>query len=191
MSAPIEPNPRLRSLRGIRTLIALRQDFAKAIADMQKSEDQYAVLQQLGYQLGWHVDKQLAGVMGHAQRHTDIFDAPLIVDATCGTDWRPAELRSRPMTVYAIVPGDKLVVWSGWLRVVLGSLLRIITRGKPTEKNPILFLVDECGTFGRPHSGPAGRHHADARHGDTNIFMLPIVEPGQSVLRRSCIHRPR
>ena len=164
-----ETNPQLRSLRGMRTWIASKKDFEKALADMQNSEDQYAVLQQLGYQCAWHVDKQLAGVMGHAQRHTDIFDSPLIVDATCGTDWNPAELRSKPMTVYAICPGDLLVVWSGWLRVVLGSLLRIITRGKPTEKNPVLFLVDECGPSGRAHAGAAGRHHADARHGDTDI----------------------
>jgi type IV secretion system protein VirD4 len=143
-----ESNPQLRSLRGMRRWIASRQDFSDALANMQKSEDQYAVLQQLGHQLAWHVDRQLAGVMGHAQKHTDIFDSPLIVDATCSTDWTPQELRSKPLTVYAIVPGDLLVVWSGWLRVVLGSLLRIITRGKPTEKNPVLFLVDECAHLG-------------------------------------------
>ena len=59
------------------------------------------------------------------------------------------ELRTGRMTVYLITPADKMVVWSGLLRMWLGSLLRIITRGKPTEKNPVLFLVDEAAHIGK------------------------------------------
>jgi type IV secretion system protein VirD4 len=144
-----EPKKELRNLRAMRTLIASRQNYAFALEAMQNNEDFHGVLQQLGLQLGWHVDRQLAGVAANAQRHSDIFDSPLIVDATCGTDWNPAELRTGRMTVYLIVPGDKLVVWVGWTRMVLGSILRIITRGRPTEKNPVLFLVDEAAHIGR------------------------------------------
>ena len=53
------------------------------------------------------------------------------------------------MTVYLIVPGDKMVVWAALQRLWLGCLLRIITRGVPTEKNPVLFLVDECAHIGK------------------------------------------
>jgi type IV secretion system protein VirD4 len=144
-----EPKKELRNLRALRTLIASRQNYAFALEAMQNNEDFHGVLQQLGLQLGWHVDRQLAGVMANAQRHTDIFDSPLIVDSTGGTDWDPAELRTGRMTVYVIVPGDKLIVWAGWTRMVLGSILRIITRGRPTEKNPVLFLVDEAAHIGR------------------------------------------
>ena len=58
-------------------------------------------------------------------------------------------LRSGRMTVYLITPPDKMVVWAGLQRLWLGCLLRIITRGKPTEKNPVLFLVDECAHIGK------------------------------------------
>ena len=53
------------------------------------------------------------------------------------------------MTVYLITPPDKMVVWAGLQRLWLGCLLRIITRGVPTEKNPVLFLVDECAHIGQ------------------------------------------
>src|SRR5207248_4934970 len=55
----------------------------------------------------------------------------------------------RRMTVYIVIPPDKLVVWAGLMRLWLGSLLRIITRGVPTEKNPVLFMVDECAHIGQ------------------------------------------
>jgi type IV secretion system protein VirD4 len=144
-----EQEKALRNLRGMRELLASRENYAHAVEEMQKNDKFYGVLKQLGGQLSWHVDKQLAGVMGHAQQHTNIFDSPLIAHSTGSTDWNPAELRSGRMTVYLIVPGDKLVIWAGLMRMWLGSILRIITRGKPTEKNPVLFLVDEAAHIGR------------------------------------------
>ena len=149
MSVPTSRRRSYARLWGMRSLIASRENYAHALAEMQKNEDFDGVLQQLGGQLSWYVDKQLGSVMSMAQRHTNIFDSPLITDATGGTDWNPAELRSGKMTVYLIVPADRLVVWAGWMRLVLGSILRIITRGRPTEKNPVLFLVDEAAHIGR------------------------------------------
>jgi type IV secretion system protein VirD4 len=145
-----EPDKELRNLRNMRRLIASREAFAFALEAMRNNKAYRGVLEQLGMQLGWHVDKQLAGVMGHAQRHTDIFDSPLIVDATSSTDWNPADLRSgKGMTVYLVVPPDKLVVWAGLMRLWLGCILRIATRGKPTEQNPLTFFVDEAAHIGR------------------------------------------
>ena len=144
-----EPQAVLRNLRAMRTLIASRQNYAFALEAMQNNADFHGVLQQLGYQLGWHVDKQLGSVMSMAQRHTNIFDSPLIVDATSRTDWNPADLRSGRMTVYLVVPPDKLVIWAGLMRLWLGCILRIITRGVPSERQPVLFLIDEAAHIGR------------------------------------------
>jgi type IV secretion system protein VirD4 len=144
-----EPKEELRTPWGMRLLLASRENYAHALAEMQKNEEFDGVLQQLGGQLSWFVDKQLGSVMSMAQRHTNIFDSPLITDATGGTDWDPTELRSGKMTVYVIVPGDRLVIWAGWMRMVLGSILRIITRGRPTEQNPVTFFVDEAAHIGR------------------------------------------
>ena len=53
------------------------------------------------------------------------------------------------MTLYIIMPSDKMVVWAGLQRLWLGCLLRIITRGVASERNPVLFLVDECAHIGK------------------------------------------
>jgi type IV secretion system protein VirD4 len=145
-----EGNPEARTLRNMRTFLAARHLYTFALDMMQQSDEEFfGVLQQLGNQLRWHVEKELGSVMTHAQRHTNIFDSPLVADSTSGTDWNPAELRSGRMTVYLIVPANRLVIWAGLQRLWLGSILRIITRGVPTEKNPVLFMVDECAHIGR------------------------------------------
>ena len=50
--------------------------------------------------------------------------------------------------MYIGIPHDLLVVWAGLMRTWLGSILRICTRGEPTEKNPVLMLIDEAGHLG-------------------------------------------
>jgi type IV secretion system protein VirD4 len=145
----LEGNPDARNLRGVRAQLASRDNYKSALEVMQQHDGFHGVLQQLGHSLGWHVDKELGSVMSHAQRFTNIFDAPLVAESTGSTSFDPAKLRTGKMTVYLITPSDKMVVWAGLQRLWLGCLMRIITRGKATENNPVLFLIDEAAHIGK------------------------------------------
>jgi type IV secretion system protein VirD4 len=145
----LEGNPEARTLRGMRTQLASRANYDRALEIMQQNEGFYGVLQQIGHSLQWHIDKELASVMSVAQRFTNIFDSPLVAACTGSSSFDPMELRTGRMTVYIITPPDKMVVWAGLQRIILGSLIRIITRGVPSERNPVLFLVDECAHIGK------------------------------------------
>ena len=145
----LEGNPAARNLRGMRTQLAARANYEAALEVMRQHPGFHGVLEQLSQSMSWHVDRELGSVMSTVQRHTKVFDEPLVDDATCGNTFDPRELRTGKMTIYLIVPGERLVVWAALLRVWLGCLLRIITRGQPTERNPVLFLVDECAHIGR------------------------------------------
>ena len=81
----LEGNPAARNLRGMRTQLASRANYEAALEVMQQHEGFYGVLEQLSHTLTWHVDKELGSVMSTVQRHTNIFDAPLVEDATCAT----------------------------------------------------------------------------------------------------------
>ncbi|WP_422927520.1 type IV secretory system conjugative DNA transfer family protein [Singulisphaera sp. PoT] len=144
-----EGNPDERNLRGVRTYLASRQLYGQALSAMQEREDFRGVLQQLGHSLTWHVDKELGSVMSHTQRHTNIFDSPLIATATRRTTFDPRSLRGGKMTVYIIIPSDMLAVWAAVQRLWLGTLLRVATRGVPTEENPVLFMIDEAAHIGQ------------------------------------------
>jgi type IV secretion system protein VirD4 len=144
-----EGDPACRNLEGMRVFLASRANYEAALKLMQDNKEFHGVLSQLGYSLTWHLDRELGSVMSTAQRYTNIFDEPLIAESTSDTNWELSELRSGKMTVYLIVPANKLVVWAGLQRLWIGSILRLVTSGVPTEKNPVLFLVDECAHIGR------------------------------------------
>jgi type IV secretion system protein VirD4 len=145
----LEGNPEARNIRQVRAQLASRANYDRALEVMQQNEGFYGVLEELGQSLSWHVEKELASVMSHAQRFTHIFSSPLVAGSTASTTFDPMLLRNGRMTIYLITPPDKIVTWAGLQRLWLGCLLRIITRGVPTEKNPVLFLVDECAHIGR------------------------------------------
>jgi type IV secretion system protein VirD4 len=146
----LEGNPDARNLRGVRSQLASRENYNSALEVMQQQTGFHGVLEELGHSLTWHVDKELGSVMTHAQRFTNIFGTPLVAECTgCSTSFDPMALRKGRMTAYLITPADKMVVWAGLQRLWLGMLLRIITRGKPTERNPVLFLVDEAAHIGK------------------------------------------
>jgi type IV secretion system protein VirD4 len=137
-----------RNLQGMRVFLASRDNFEAAKKMMQGIDGYGGVLRQFGNSLSWHEEREGASVMSNVQRHTSIFDDPPIAHNTALTNWNPKELRSGRMTVYLICPSDRLVVWAAWQRMVIGNLIRIITRGVPNEKNPVLFLIDECSHIG-------------------------------------------
>ena len=145
----LEGNRAARNMHGVRRQLASRENYSRALEVMQQHNGFHGVLQQAAHSLSWHVDKELGSVMSHAQRFTNIFDAPLVADSTGSTTFDPMRLRTGRMTIYLITPPDKMVVWAGLQRLWLGSLLRIITQGQPTERNPVLFMVDEAAHIGR------------------------------------------
>jgi type IV secretion system protein VirD4 len=85
----LEGNPDARNLRGMRSQIASKSNYDRALEIMQQNEGFYGVLQQLGHSLQWHVDKELASVMSVSQRFTNIFDSPLISACTSSTSFDP------------------------------------------------------------------------------------------------------
>lgn len=143
-----EGNRDYRNLHGMREFLASRDNFEAAKAMMQGIDGYGGVLRQFGNSLSWHEEREGASVMSNVQRHTSIFDDPMIAANTALTNWNPKELRTGRMTVYLVCPSDRLVVWVAWQRMVLGNLIRLITRGVPNEKNPVLFLIDECAHIG-------------------------------------------
>lgn len=65
-------------------------------------------------------------------------------------DGRPFDfemLKHRCITVYIVLPDDKLTEYNFWLRLIVGNALDALKRTVPGEINP-LFLIDEAGNLG-------------------------------------------
>jgi type IV secretion system protein VirD4 len=144
-----ETRPEKRHLGTVRALTSSRGKYATAVEVMQKMGDACnGVIARLGGDLTWHEGEEMASVMSTLGRHLNFLDSPVIARNLATSSFDPRVLRTGRATIYLILPHDRLSSHSRWLRLVIGTILRRSTRGTPTERNPVLWLLDEFAHVG-------------------------------------------
>lgn len=144
-----EKNREYRTIDAVRDLLSCRQTYTKSIELMQQVKTHGGVIERLGHSLTWHVDRELGSVLANVQRHTEAFDSPVIAANLASSTFDPRSLRTGRVTIYLCLPHDRLDTLAPVMRLWIGVILRSITQGRPTEKNPVLFLLDEAAHLGK------------------------------------------
>lgn len=145
----MEPDPAHCTLLTVRALVSSMDAFLAMVNTMRQIPGFGGVVKRQGDSLTSLKDKELHGVMSTVQRHTAWMDSPAVARYLSRSTFDPRELRGGRMSIYLILPPERLVTMAPLLRVTLGTIIRVITRGKASEKNPVLFLIDECAHLGR------------------------------------------
>jgi len=96
-------------------------------------------------------DPKLRGnVFAGTQAHTHFLDSPRIRESLSRSDFRFEDLKAARMSVYLILPADRLKTFDRWLRLLVQQAITVSARSieqKPDK--PILFLLDEMAAIGR------------------------------------------
>lgn len=95
-------------------------------------------------------EKLQSSVLAALQSHTHFLDSPSIRASLATSDFRFEDLKTTKMTVYLVLPADRLGAFGRWLRLLIQQALTVNARNieiKPDK--PILFLLDEMATLGR------------------------------------------
>lgn len=95
-------------------------------------------------------DKLRSNVLASLQSHTHFLDSPAIRESLSATDFRFEDLKTRPATVYLVLPADRLDAFGRWLRLLVQQAITVNARNiaqKPAM--PVLFLLDEMAALGR------------------------------------------
>ena len=145
-----EGDPAKRTLDTVRDLLSSRNAYARALEIMQQVESHGGVIQRLGHSLTWLVDRELGGVLSNVHRQTEFLDSPAIMqNISAKSSFDPMWLRTGRVTIYLVLPHDKLETLAPLMRLWIGTILRRITRGTPSEQNPVLFFLDEAAHLGK------------------------------------------
>jgi type IV secretion system protein VirD4 len=93
-------------------------------------------------------DREAAGVLSAAQRHTHFLDSPRMTAVLDRSDFVFGDLKSRIATVFLVLPPDRLGTYARWLRLMVTQSLQEMARtpGKPAV--PVLYLLDEFAALG-------------------------------------------
>jgi len=105
-------------------------------------------------------DREAAGVLSSAQRHTHFLDSPRMTQVLARSDFSFADLKAGTATVFLVLPPDRLAAYARWLRLMVGHGLQDLARSAPStagtislstpgaSPGPVLYLLDEFAALG-------------------------------------------
>ena len=142
-----------RSLPHVRELLTLAPEaFDDLLVTMGGHPN--ATVQRTSNRLRQKADRERSGVVSSAQSHTHFLDSPRMVTVLGESTFDPADLAHGGLSVYLMVPPDRLDTFSRWLRLVVATSLVAVTRARPMTvgggggESRVLFLLDEFAQLG-------------------------------------------
>lgn len=135
--------------RNLLTVQAILQSPDAYLATLGIMKRHGGRLKQLADSLSWSQDKELNSIMSVAQSHTAWMDSPLVATCLSRSTVDPLGLKRGSLDLYAVLPPDRLVTHAPLLRLWLGTTIRLLIDGMASERNPVLFLVDEAAHIGK------------------------------------------
>lgn len=96
-------------------------------------------------------DREAAGVLSSAQRHTHFLDSPRLSRVLGRCDFSLQDLPQNRASLFIVLPPDRLATHSRWMRLLLVQALgELAASGPPPATSPgVLFLLDEFAALGR------------------------------------------
>jgi type IV secretion system protein VirD4 len=138
-----------RTLGRVRDLLTLDDNGFKAILT-KMFKHPHPIVQSTAARQASKDTKLFSSVLATAQSHTHFLDSERIRKSLSRSDFSFDDLKSKPTSIYLILPADRLRTFDRWLRLLIQQAITVNARNielKP--KRPILFLLDEMPTLGR------------------------------------------
>ncbi|MGJ7043200.1 type IV secretion system protein VirD4 [Shinella sp. BE166] len=149
-------SPGRRHLGTLREYLTVAPEtFAALLKRMQDSDEAGGLIARAANRHLGKSDREAAGVLSAAQRHTHFLDSPRMATVLSRSDFRFADLKHGNVTVFLVVPPDRLSTYSRWLRLLVSQSLLDMARDPAKPVVPVLYLLDEFAALG--HLAPVER----------------------------------
>ena len=139
--------PESRHLGRLRDFLSLSGDEWRGLLE-QMRESPNPLVVAAGNRMSQKAEKEAASVLSTAQSHTHFLDSRRIRSVLEKTTVDLTAVKKRPMTVFLILPAEQLQNHGRWLRLMISSLLRAVTRDQTRPDDDVLFLLDEFAALG-------------------------------------------
>lgn len=149
-------SPGRRHLGTLREYLTVAPEtFAALLKRMQDSDEAGGLITRAANRHLGKSDREAAGVLSAAQRHTHFLDSPRMTAVLNRSDFRFADLKHGNVTVFLVLPPDRLSTYSRWLRLLVSQSLLDMARDPAKPPVPVLYLLDEFAALG--HLAPVER----------------------------------
>lgn len=138
-----------RHLGRVRDLLLLDGGEMKSLFERMLESHHHIVIS-TGARCLQKEERLLANVVASAQAQTHFLDSSRIRESLSASDFKFDDLKTKAMTIYLVLPSDRLNAFSRWLRLLIQQAITVNARNiavKPIK--PVLFLLDEMPALGR------------------------------------------
>lgn len=138
-----------RHMGELRRLIAGSEDELNGVLlDMAESEAGFGIVARAANTFLAMADKERSSVLSSARRHTAFLDDPRISRSLERSDFRLDRLKKELMTVYLVMPPDRLRSNVRFLRSLVNEALDGITADNVQPRHKVAFILDEFPKLG-------------------------------------------
>lgn len=143
-------DPSKRNLGEVRRLLTASEDvFLETLADMAADESAaFSIPARAANTLMGMADRERGSVLSTAKVNTAFLDDPRVAGAISRTDFDLAEIKATPMTVYLVLPANKIGPNARFVRAFIGSVIAAITASAKPPAHRVAFFLDEFGQLG-------------------------------------------
>ena len=143
--------PEQRTLSQVRTLSTLPPESFKELLNTIAYERNRTAAELAGSFLAMDGSEEFRSVLSNTEKATRIWSAGSPAgEITSSSTFALDKLIARTKTLYITVDEEKLSVYAGFLRVMVGCVINTLTRSKdqPRPKHKVLLLLDEAAALG-------------------------------------------
>ena len=142
--------PERRTLTVVRDLLTRSPEaMLTLLGDMQASTAAGGLVARAANRQLGKSEREAAGVLSSAQRHTHFLDSPRMASVMGTSDFRFEDLKRETVTVFLVLPPERLATHARWLRLLVVQALAALAKGGAGEgKNSVLFVLDEFAALG-------------------------------------------
>jgi type IV secretory pathway TraG/TraD family ATPase VirD4 len=130
-------------------LTSSRTDLETLLRELSTSRIAFGRVGRMARTLLGKDERERASVMSTALRHTNFLDDPRIEKALRGHSFDFGSLKTGPMTVYLIIPPDKLTAYARFVRATLVLALQAMVAETTVPEHDVVFILDEVAQLGR------------------------------------------
>jgi len=150
LHAVCNAEPHNKTLAQVRDwLTGSPQEFHALLAAMQQSRGASGLIRRAANRHLGKSEREAAGVLSSAQRHTHFLDSARINQTMARSDFRFGDLKDTNATVFLVLPPERLDGFARWLRLMVAQAIQDLARSPARPKAPVLFLLDEFAALGR------------------------------------------
>lgn len=124
-------------------------DWDTLLASMAASDRAHGLIARASHRLRQKDSRERSGVVSTAQRHTHFLDSPAILRTLTHSTFDLAQLKTETLSVYCVMPPERLGSHGRWLRLLAGSAIQAMLRTPNLSPYRVLFLLDEFAQLGR------------------------------------------